>query len=173
MPEEKPKNEESKPRLSIAHLKSRMDNHEESVKETIANLQNEVNRLSGVVDNLENRFGRLEIAAPPALRALEFNAVAEILKSNPYAEFEVLQTWQRHNKSYAGGQTIRSDHHPRLLDHVRAGLRLGVPQKQAEAVQRYRDEAKAQEELNRQALIARSEEAVEDAKRRALAARET
>ena len=123
-------------------------------KKTVADLTEE---LSQVVDqcrtmlarmgDLEARLEIMEVAKPPELKRLTVESVENIVENDPFARFEVLLHWKTATHNIPVGTVIRADHFPRLVDYVRAGLCVGVPDNQAEAITRMRLEAEAHARL--------------------------
>ena len=123
-------------------------------KKTVAELTDE---LGQVVDklqtalakmgDLEARIAVMEVAKPAELMRLTVDAVEDIIKDDPFARFEVLVHWRTASHNIPVGTVIRADHFPRLVDYVKAGLRVGVPQDQGEAIARMRMEAEARSRL--------------------------
>lgn len=125
--------------------------------------------LEARVEFLEKRFLKFEIAAPVSLRALDYDTVVELVKLDPYVELEVLEQWGSAGIKFSPGKMVRLDRYPNILDFVRSGLKLAMPQVQMDLIERYRgfmaeEAAKAGEErINRaksemEAAIAKAQE---------------
>ncbi len=104
--------------------------------------------LADLDASLSGRLSKLEIAAPVEVRRLGLDSVATIIKGSSYAEFEVLQNWTHHGVNMQAGRRVRADHYPELLDYMRGGLQVGMPEDQDAVIDKYREEARALEARN-------------------------
>lgn len=124
------------------------------------------------IEELEMKVGRLAISAPAVLRKLDLDAVKKAVELDPYAEFEVLETWQNPGirDHLPSSRRIRADHYPLLLDYVRAGLKLGIPESQEDVVARIKQQANIKQQAVEKEVKARVAASLDEALRKAEAA---
>lgn len=118
-------------------------------------LEARLDRFEQTVDELRARLEVVEVALPSDLRTLSADAVAQAVEENPYVTLEVLEDCVfPAGVAFRKGDTIRADHYPHLVDYVRSGLKLGIPQDQSEHVRKLREQAQAQIEYAKAQLAA-------------------
>lgn len=121
---------------------------------TMKALQEQITKLEGECRDLRVRLGdhearleQMELAKPAELRKMSVEAVQRAVAENPYVSLEVLADWDKAPGSqFRKGARIRVDHVPHLIDYVRHGLMLGIPENQDAMIVRLRAQAKAREE---------------------------
>lgn len=119
-------------------------------------------RVEARLDELESRIADLscrmevvEVAMPSELRALSATSIEQAITENPYVTFEVLADCTfAAGIAFRKGDHVRADLYPYLVDYVRSGLMLGIPQDQSEHVRKLREQAKAQLEYAQAQLAA-------------------
>lgn len=124
-----------------------LDNSVKLLRKQLEQAQQSINELRRSNAELNARLDLLEVAAPAALRALNFDTVKAAVEADPYTRFEVLEDWRGQLRA---GAIIRADHVPHLLDYVQAGLQLGIPQDQAQVIARYKAETEARARMAEQ-----------------------
>lgn len=160
--------------LSMVSLVADMGAHKASNEADLKELRDAMGAMGEAVKgmhatlaSLNERFGKLEVSAPPVLRALDLPSVKRIISTEPYARFEVLVTWKHASSYLPAGREIRADHYPMLLDYVRAGLKLGMPQDQEAAIDQYRAQAQGRADAYRHEALARAQSDVDAAQLKA------
>lgn len=78
------------------------------------------NRLAA----LETRVGALRVTIPR--RALTEHEVSDVIAANPRAEFTLIEDYRHAGHHLRAGRDMSAAHYPRLLDHVRNGMKLAV-----------------------------------------------
>lgn len=138
----------------------------EEAKKALDSLQairDQVQLAESKLASLEQRFAKLEFSAPQSLRRLDLSTVQKAVTENPYAEFEVLEAWGFAGTQLPAGRVLRADHYPQIVDYVRAGLSLGLPQSQEAAARAYAEAAAQQRASEARAVAERKQAAADQA----------
>jgi len=128
----------------VAELRTAMDAKDTelaALRDQVTTLTSKVEHLTNVVTANCTRLEIMEVAAPAELRALNADALAGMVQDNPYARLEILEDWAKSaNSQFRKGAIVRADHVPHLVDYVRHGLKVGIPQDQAAQIAKLKAE---------------------------------
>lgn len=80
--------------------------------------------ISARLDTLVERVGALRISVPP--KTLTERDVSAAIAADPHQRFQVVEEYSHGGHTLISGRTLDAHHYARLVDHVRAGLKLAL-----------------------------------------------